>query len=219
MAKYYGVAGVRKGNVGTEKYYLRNKSNLIQEAKKYIPVNSYWITKEEFKNYILSLIEIGIPDLTYVKEVCDNLTTKSLQNVYNAVLPADKFLCTDANGIVTTVDAPSSSHLYMHCYHYFNDTMTGFLNFVIYTTKATRMNLTDIYNFLTSINCNNVSRTYPASGSESATSVVIGIFASIYQDEFFVEREFSFRYFKGGNVYTERWNFFDKFTQNIVQIF
>lgn len=218
MAKYYGVAGLRKGNVGTEKYYLRNKNNLIQQAKKYIPVNSYWITKEEFKNYILSLIELGIPDLTYVKEVCDNITTQSLQNVYNVVLPVDKFLGTDANGLVTTVDAPSTPHLYMHCYHYY-DRHNGNLNFVIYTTKSTKMSLTDIYNFLVSINCNAETRTYPASGNESSPSTIIGIFASTYGSGTFVEREFSVRFCNESNVYTQRWNYFGMYTYNIVQIF
>ena len=45
MAKYFGVGGLRKGKVGNEKYYLRSNKNFIQEAKKYIPINSNWLTK------------------------------------------------------------------------------------------------------------------------------------------------------------------------------
>ena len=73
MADYDFTAGPRKGKVYKEKYYLRNNKNFIQEAKKYIPINSQWLTKEEFKNYILSLLDKGIPQIYVVEELPEDL--------------------------------------------------------------------------------------------------------------------------------------------------
>lgn len=73
MAEYDFIAGPRKGKVWKEKYYLRNKKNFIQEAKKYIPINSQWLTKEEFKNYILSLLDKGIPQIYVLEELPEEL--------------------------------------------------------------------------------------------------------------------------------------------------
>lgn len=83
MAKYYGVGGLRKGKVGNEKYYLRNNKNFIQEAKKYIPINSNWLTKEEFKNYVLSLLEEGVPQIYIVEELPEEVYTYALIFVQN----------------------------------------------------------------------------------------------------------------------------------------
>ena len=69
MAKYFGVGGLRKGKVGNEKYYLRSNKNFIQEAKKYIPINSNWLTKEEFKNYVLSLLDEGVPQVYVLNQL------------------------------------------------------------------------------------------------------------------------------------------------------
>ena len=83
MAKYYGIGGLRKGKVGNEKYYLRNNKNFIQEAKKYIPINSNWLTKEEFKNYILSLLNEGIPQIYIVEELPEEIYPDALIFVQN----------------------------------------------------------------------------------------------------------------------------------------
>ena len=83
MAKYYGVGGLRKGKVGNEKYYLRNNKNFIQEAKKYIPINSNWLTKEEFKNYILSLLQQGIPQIYVLEQLPEEIYPDALIFVQN----------------------------------------------------------------------------------------------------------------------------------------
>ena len=83
MAKYYGVGGLRKGKVGNEKYYLRNNKNFIQEAKKYIPINSNWLTKEEFKNYILSLLQQGIPQVYVLEQLPEEIYPDALIFVQN----------------------------------------------------------------------------------------------------------------------------------------
>ena len=83
MADYDFTAGPRKGKVYKEKYYLRNNKNFIQEAKKYIPINSQWLTKEEFKNYILSLLDKGIPQIYVVEELPEDLFPYALIFVQN----------------------------------------------------------------------------------------------------------------------------------------
>ena len=83
MAEYDFIAGPRKGKVWKEKYYLRNNKNFIQEAKKYIPINSQWLTKEEFKNYILSLLDKGIPQIYVLEELPEDLYPYALIFVQN----------------------------------------------------------------------------------------------------------------------------------------
>lgn len=83
MAEYDFIAGPRKGKVWKEKYYLRNNKNFIQEAKKYIPINSQWLTKEEFKNYILSLLDKGIPQIYVLEELPEELFPYALIFVQN----------------------------------------------------------------------------------------------------------------------------------------
>lgn len=63
MGKYHGVGGFRVGKVGNERYYLRKRSNVVAVAKPYKAINSQWIKQEEFKEYILSLLNVSVPQL------------------------------------------------------------------------------------------------------------------------------------------------------------
>ena len=63
MGKYHGVGGLRVGKVGNERYYLRKTSNIVAVAKPYKAINSQWIKQEEFKEYILSLLTISVPQV------------------------------------------------------------------------------------------------------------------------------------------------------------
>lgn len=63
MGKYHGVGGLRVGKVGNERYYLRKSSNIVAVAKPYKAINSQWIKQEEFKEYILSLLTLSIPQV------------------------------------------------------------------------------------------------------------------------------------------------------------
>lgn len=83
MAKYRGVGGFRIGKVGNEKYYLRNNENLVQEVKKYIPINSNWLNKEDFKNYVLSLLQEGIPQVYALNEVPEDIYPYALLFIQN----------------------------------------------------------------------------------------------------------------------------------------
>ena len=63
MGKYHGIGGFRIGKVGNERYYLRKSSNVVAIAKPYKAINSQWIKQEEFKAYILSLLNVGVPQV------------------------------------------------------------------------------------------------------------------------------------------------------------
>ena len=101
MADYEFTAGPRKGKVYKEKYYLRNNKNFIQEAKKYIPINSQWLTKEEFKNYILSLLDKGIPQIYVLKELPEELYPYALIFVQNE---EENSIYVDKEGIRTEIE-------------------------------------------------------------------------------------------------------------------
>lgn len=215
MGKYYGNGGKKVGKVGGEKYYIDKGQNVVQKSNKYYPVNSTLLKREEFKEYVLSLLDEGvpqlyivpqlpqelyeyalifvqnegstsvyldkegirthinlegggegedgvdivnnvpqnprnntiyfvnqpaiknkdknvaeyeiyvcdnnvlkrielkgeiIPELPEIKEVVNDITTKSLKNVYNNTLGVNKLVCTDGNGIMTTVDKYTTSY-------------------------------------------------------------------------------------------------------------
>lgn len=107
MAKYFGVGGLRKGKVGNEKYYLRSNKNFIQEAKKYIPINSNWLTKEEFKNYVLSLLEEGIPQVYVLNELPEEIFLYALIFVQNQ---QGTNIYVDKEGIRTEIKIGSSAN-------------------------------------------------------------------------------------------------------------
>lgn len=104
MAEYDFTAGPRKGKVYKEKYYLRNNKNFIQEAKKYIPINSQWLTKEEFKNYILSLLDKGIPQIYVLEELPEELYPYALIFVQNEEKTS---IYVDKEGIRTEINISS----------------------------------------------------------------------------------------------------------------
>ena len=101
MAEYDFTAGPRKGKVYKEKYYLRNNKNFIQEAKKYIPINSQWLTKEQFKNYVLSLLDKGIPQIYVLQELPEDLFPYALIFVQNE---EENSIYVDKEGIRTKIN-------------------------------------------------------------------------------------------------------------------
>lgn len=110
MAEYDFTAGPRKGKVYKEKYYLRNNKNFIQEAKKYIPINSQWLTKEEFKNYILSLLDKGIPQIYVLEELPEDLFPYALIFVQNEEKTS---IYVDKEGIRTEIKLGGGSLNYL----------------------------------------------------------------------------------------------------------
>ncbi|MBQ5919240.1 MAG: hypothetical protein IIW92_11825 [Lachnospiraceae bacterium] len=73
MGKYHGVGGFRVGKVGNERYYLRKRSNVVAVAKPYKAINSQWIKQEEFKEYILSLLTISVPQVYVLDSLPEEL--------------------------------------------------------------------------------------------------------------------------------------------------
>lgn len=93
MGKYHGIGGFRIGKVGNERYYLRKSSNVVAIAKPYRAINSQWIKQEEFKEYILSLLNVGIPQVYVLDELPEALFPYALlfiQNNNSTVIYLDK---------------------------------------------------------------------------------------------------------------------------------
>lgn len=93
MGKYHGIGGFRVGKVGNERYYLRKSSNVVAIAKPYRAINSQWIKQEEFKEYILSLLNVGIPQVYVLDELPEALFPYALlfiQNNNSTVIYLDK---------------------------------------------------------------------------------------------------------------------------------
>ena len=69
MAKYLYTSGKRKGKVYQEFYYTLNGQQIVNKKSFYCPVNTKWLSKEEFKQYILQLIENEYPNYLVVDEL------------------------------------------------------------------------------------------------------------------------------------------------------
>jgi len=73
VAKYYYTSGKRKGKVYQEFYYTLNGQQIVNKKVNYCPVNTKWLSKEEFKNYILDLIREEYPNYVVVNELPEQL--------------------------------------------------------------------------------------------------------------------------------------------------
>lgn len=73
MAKFLFIGGKRIGNVGNERYYRGRDSNLVQSHSKYVPVNSQWIKKEEFKEFIMALFKETVPQIYLLDALPEDL--------------------------------------------------------------------------------------------------------------------------------------------------
>lgn len=100
MAKYLYTSGPRKGIVGREKYYFRGSGNFIQEASKYVPVHSQWLSKKEFKEYILSLLDQAIPQIYVLEELPEDLFQYALIFIQNG---DDTEVYLDKEGVRTQI--------------------------------------------------------------------------------------------------------------------
>lgn len=83
MGKYHGIGGFRIGKVGNERYYLRKSSNVVAIAKPYKAINSQWIKQEEFKAYILSLLNVGVPQVYVLDALPEALFPYALLFIQN----------------------------------------------------------------------------------------------------------------------------------------
>lgn len=144
------------------------------------------------------------PDLPNIKEAVNNLTSKSLKNVYNTTLTANKNIITDADGCLTTANI---QHLYRH-YVYYTRENYGKVYFVIYNTSSSSLNTIGIYAYLSNTGCVDPSHLYPCSGWDSNKKPYFGMYAYSEISQGFVVTGFKLvvidsqqRYDVNGNVY------------------
>ena len=83
MGKTYGICDFRRGKVGKLVFRKVADKNIISEKPNYYPVNSAWLKKEEFKKYVLSLLDEGIPQIYVLKELPEELYPYALIFVQN----------------------------------------------------------------------------------------------------------------------------------------
>ena len=147
-------------------------------------------------------------------------TTFGMLNILSNSKPLNFYKTAfDVYGRCTATETFSLPHLYLHKIHY-DRGGSGEINFVIYNTQSTAMSLTDIYNFLVSIDCATSYKYYPVSGNIANGIVVSGIFASIYSAGSLSQREFSVVFYEGSTAYTERWIYFSAGdSDKVIQIF
>lgn len=224
MAKYIYTHGKRKGKVYQEFYYTLNGEQIVNKKTFYCPVNTKWLSRVEFREYILQVIRDYYPnylvinelpeelethiiyfvkhvnkdesfyydvyvydeeqqkqikfnyvkpeDLNEINEILNNLTTKSLKNIYNKTLQGNRNIITDANGYLTTDSIP---HLYMHWIH-FDKGGTGEVNVVVYDTSPYNFTANTLGTFLYHLGCTTSFKMFPATGCNPAGFCVQGIY-------------------------------------------
>lgn len=105
-----------------------------------------------------------------------DLTSKSLKNIYNQVLPANKNIVTDNNGFLTTSDG---LHLYTHHYRYARQSR-GDVNLYIYTTSSTELNNTQLGDYLYKLGCTARWAIFPACGEgQYSNAMVDGMYVTL----------------------------------------
>jgi len=83
MGKSYGLCDFRIGKVGNLVFRKVENKNIISEKPKYYPVNSAWLTREEFKQYVLSLFDIAVPQLYLLDELPEEIFPYALLFIQN----------------------------------------------------------------------------------------------------------------------------------------
>lgn len=106
MAKYQYINGKRIGKIGGEVYYVRVRRDNVQTKSSYVPVNNAWITKERFKEYVLSLLDKGIPEIYILEELPEEMFPYALIFIQKGER-VDIYL--DKDGIRTEVNIEGSA--------------------------------------------------------------------------------------------------------------
>lgn len=73
MGKIYGICDFRRGKIGDLVFRKVADKNIVSEKANYYPVNSAWLKKEEFKKYVLSLLDEGIPQVYVLNELPEEI--------------------------------------------------------------------------------------------------------------------------------------------------
>lgn len=109
MAKYKGVGGCRIGKVGNERYYLRKRENEVSVSTHYTAINSQWIKKEEFKEYVISLLGDIVPQIYVLDALPEQLYPYALIFVQTE---EEVEVYVDKEGIRTKINLEGSSSDY-----------------------------------------------------------------------------------------------------------
>lgn len=264
MAKYIYTHGKRRGKVYQEFYYTLNGEQIVNKKTFYCPVNTKWLSRVEFRDYILQVIRDYYPnylivnelpeqlephiiyflehvnedqsvyydvyvyfekeqkqivfkganptDLTEIKEITDNIKTKSLKNIYNQILPANKNIITDNNGFLTTANIP---HLYMH-YVYFRKGGTGEVSFIIYNTSSVPFTGNSVGFYLYDLGLTEYNKVYPAIGRTPGANIIGGIYGYYEQDGMLITVGFRTVAYRGIARYENDFSDFNEFNEDRV---
>lgn len=177
MAKYEYIAGPRKGNVGREKYYSRNNVNFVQEASKYIPINSQWIKKEQFKKYVLSLLKDDIPQVYILDDLPEKINPYALLFVKNGDL-IDMYV--DKDGVRTKIEISKEEEetkLYHHNIFLTNNNR-AVIHISLITKVSAGMTFNTLNNELSLRGCTNELNGYPSEGEGPSGGFVECVFST-----------------------------------------
>lgn len=83
MGKIYGICDFRRGKIGDLVFRKVADKNIVSEKANYYPVNSAWLKKQEFKNYVLSLLNEGIPQVYILNELPEEIYPYALIFIQN----------------------------------------------------------------------------------------------------------------------------------------
>lgn len=83
MGKIYGICDFRRGKIGDLVFRKVADKNIVSEKANYYPVNSAWLKKEEFKKYVLSLLDEGIPQVYILNELPEEIYPYALIFIQN----------------------------------------------------------------------------------------------------------------------------------------
>lgn len=164
-----------------EFYYIRNRQNIVAKSNLYCPVNTKWLSRDEFKAYILQIMKGECWDIQIVSDLPEDIFNKTLYFVVNGDL-YDIYADNEDQRVELKVGG--GSELYIHKFFY-HKTNVGSTNFVFINNLSTPMGLNEIYYQLDKLGCYDVWHSYPANGTLQNRFTVIGLFNSnnkVYMD-------------------------------------
>lgn len=156
-----------------EFYYFRNGENIVQKKNFYVPVNTKWLSRPEFREYILQIMQGECWNIRVVEQLPELIVNKTLYflkngNYYN--------IWVDVDDQRMNLPLDIGKHLYCHkiCCDYSG---RGEVNFVMYNDIPTSMTYFQINAELKIMGCTSGYKGYPASGENINGGFIHSIFA------------------------------------------
>ena len=107
MGKIYGICDFRRGKIGDLVFRKVADKNIVSEKANYYPVNSAWLKKQEFKNYVLSLLNEGVPQVYVLNKLPEEIYPYALIFIQNQ---GGTSIYVDKEGIRTEIKIGSSAN-------------------------------------------------------------------------------------------------------------